>query len=293
MRLALGVGGVNAVDARIPANDRRRAVKRRKRIHKAFGFNQLAKLWIGSKCAPSMRVEEVDVNSRLMIALLISGVLVISASAQTNRSPNGTNSVMARLDVPQPSSMAIRAKQTPVLPGSHDAEAPPQSGSVNSEATIVVDVWSSAAQPPAKPQQADPARLSPGFAATALSAASRIQFTQRRITNSIKMGFPLGGGFWIQTDLDAIDDSLRMAALAATNEADRESLQQLQSETNRLREWCDWLIDQNRNLRLANYFISPATLDNDERYQNTVACNNFLMSMLASGRLKEEDHSCR
>jgi hypothetical protein len=107
------------------------------------------------------------------------------------------------------------------------------------------------------------------------------------------MGFPLGGGFWIQTDLDAIDDSLRMAALAATNEADRESLQQLQSETNRLREWCDWLIDQNRNLRLANYFISPATLDNDERYQNTVACNNFLMSMLASGRLKEEDHSCR
>jgi hypothetical protein len=286
MRLALGVGGVNAVDARIPANDRRRAVKRRKRIHKAFGFNQLAKLWIGSKCAPSMRVEEVDVNSRLMIALLISGVLVISASAQTNRSPNGTNSVMARLDVPQPSSMAIRAKQTPVLPGSRDAEASPHGSSDNGEATIVVDVWSTA-------NQADPDKLSRGFEVAALSAATRIQFTQRRVTNSIKMGFPLGGGFWIQTDLDAIDDSLRMAALAATNEADRESLQQLQSETNRLREWCDWLIDQNRNLRLANYFISPATLDNDERYQNTVACNNFLMSMLASGRLKEEDHSCR
>ena len=225
-------------------------------------------------------------NPRLMIALLISGVLVISASAQTNRSPNGTNSVMARLDAPQPSSMAIRAKQTPVLPGSRDAEAPPQSGSDNSEVTIVVDVWSTA-------NQADPAKLSRGFEVAALSAATRIQFTQRRITNSIKMGFPLGGGFWIQTDLDAIDDSLRMAALAAINEADRETLQQLQNETNRLRDWCNWLIDQNRNLRLANYFISPATLDNDERYQNTVACNNFLMSMLASGRLKEEDHSCR
>ena len=157
------------------------------------------------------------------------------------------------------------------------------------EDTIIVDVWSRAAQA----KEADPARLSPGFAATASSAASRIQFTQRRITNSVKMGFPLGGGFWIQTDLDAIDDSLRMAALAATNEADRETLQELQNETARLRDWCNWLIDQNRNLRLANYFISPATLDNDERYQNTVACNNFLMSMLASGRLQDEDRSCR
>ena len=157
------------------------------------------------------------------------------------------------------------------------------------EDTIIVDVWSRAAQA----KEADPTRLSPGFAAMALSASSRIQFTQRRITNSIKMGFPLGGGFWIQTDLDAIDDSLRMAALSATNEADRETLQELQNETARLRDWCNWLIDQNRNLRLANYFISPATLDNDERYQNTVACNNFLMSMLASGRLQDEDRSCR
>jgi hypothetical protein len=70
-------------------------------------------------------------------------------------------------------------------------------------------------------------------------------------------------------------------------------LQQLRNETNRLRDWCSWLIDQNRNLRLANYFISPATLDNDERYQSTVTCNNFLMSMLAGGRLQEEDRSCR
>jgi hypothetical protein len=168
-----------------------------------------------------------------------------------------------------------------------------ESGIGNGEHTIVVNVWSSAAQPPAASMKADPARLSPGFAATALSASTRIQFTQRRITNSIKMGFPLGEGFWIQTDLDAIEDSLRMATRTAVNEADRETLQQLQNETTRLRDWCNWLIDQNRNLRLANYFISPATLDNDERYQNTVTCNNFLMSMLASGRLQEEDRSCR
>lgn len=189
-------------------------------------------------------------------------------------------------------AVAQTGEQLAAPPPGTEPSSLTESGIDNGNHTIVVDVWSSFARSPAKPKEADPAKLSPGFAATALSAASRIQFTQRRITNSIKMGFPLGGGFWIQTDLDAIDDSLRMAALAATNEADRETLQQLQSETNRLRDWCNWLIDQNRNLRLANYFISPATLDNDERYQNTVACNNFLMSMLASGRLQEENRFC-
>lgn len=154
-----------------------------------------------------------------------------------------------------------------------------EGGSGNGDTTIVVDVWS--------------AQLSRGFAMAALSAGSRIQFTQRRITNSIKMGFPLGGGAWIQTDLDAIDDSLRTAALAAKNDADRETLQQLQTQTNRLRDWCNWLIDQNRDLRLANYFISPEPLANDERYQNTVSCTRFLLSMVASGRLQEEDRSCR
>jgi len=107
------------------------------------------------------------------------------------------------------------------------------------------------------------------------------------------MGFPLGGGFWVETDFEAIDDALRMAALAATNDADRQALQELANQANRLRDWFGWLIDQNRNLRLANYYISPEPLDNDERFQNTASCTRFLLSMLASGRLQEEDRSCR
>jgi hypothetical protein len=158
---------------------------------------------------------------------------------------------------------------------------------------IVVDVWSAALPSAAAQKETDPAKLSPSFAATALGAASRIQFTQSRITNSIRMGFPLGGGFWIRTDLDAIDESLRVATLTATNEADRQTLWQLQNQTDRLRVWCEWLIDQNRNLRLANYFISPEPLDNDENYQNIATCTRFLLSMVATGRLEQVDRSCR
>ena len=163
----------------------------------------------------------------------------------------------------------------------------------NGEHTIVVDVWSSAVQTPTEAKKTDPAKLSRPFAVAASEAAGRLQFTERRITNSIRMGFPLGGGFWIQTDLDAIEDSLRLAALSATNDADQQVLQQLQTQTDRLRGWCNWLIEQNRSLRLASYFISPDPLNNDEEYQNTVTCTRFLLSMVSRGRLQEEDRSCR
>ena len=34
--------------------------------------------------------------------------------------------------------------------------------------------------------------------------------------------------------------------------------------------------------------VSASPLDNDERFQNTVACTKFMVSMLASGRLAED-----
>ena len=164
-------------------------------------------------------------------------------------------------------------------------------GKEHREGTIVVDVWSSAAPGEGNANQADPAKLSKSFASAALNAAGRMQSTQRRIEHSIRMGFPLGG-FWIQSDFDWIDESLRTAGLSAANDADRTALQQLENQNNRLRLWSDWLIASNRNLRLAEYYISPSALDNDERFQNAAACTKFLISMLASARLGEDD-SCR
>ena len=184
---------------------------------------------------------------------------------------------------------AQTGEQVAATPGSSQSNLT-EGTTDNRQHTIVVDVWSSAVQTPKKE---DPARLSRGFAVAASDAANRLQFTERRITNSIRMGFPLGGGFWIQTDLDSIDDSLRLAALSARNDADQQVLQKLQTQTDRLRAWCGWLIEQNRTLRLAIYFISPEPLDNDEEYQNTVTCTRFLLSMVARGRLEEEDRSCR
>ena len=211
---------------------------------------------------------------QLLISFFIIGLLATTAVAEMTSNAETTNSAPPYSAAQQPSTNNSRAMRS-------------QTNAQKNEGTIVVDVWSSADQ-----EEESLRKLSPSFAVAGLTAASRMQNTERRMEQSIKRGFPLGE-FWIRLDFDGIDDSLRFASLAATNDADRQALEQLESQTTRLRSWSDWLIQQNRQLRLANYYISPDPLDNDEQFQGTVACTNYLLSMLSHGRLEEEDRSCR
>ena len=127
-------------------------------------------------------------------------------------------------------------------------------------------------------------KLSSGFTNAALNAAFQLQSTERRVEQSIKRGFPLGE-FWIENDLAEINDSITVAALNAKNEADLEALRRLEMQSSQLRLWTDWLIDANRNLRLAEYYINSSALDNDDRFQNTVNCTRYLVAMLSSRKL--------
>jgi hypothetical protein len=190
------------------------------------------------------------------MAFIIAGLLVISAVAQETERES-TNSV-------------ARQRQETRDTRQH---------------TITVDVWSSA-----EPTRPEPANVSTQFAAAGLKAAFKMESTERQLENSLRRGFPLGE-FWIQNDLDAIDDLLRMAELSVSNDADRRALQELEKQSSRLRAWSNWLIDQNRKLALTEYYISSSTLDNDERFVNSVACTKFLVAMLSS-RTLAENNSC-
>ncbi len=212
----------------------------------------------------------MNVKSQCIIAFLIAGALAIPAAAQADNAPS-KNIVVAQQQ-------------------SADANAYPEQSSHSAGHTITVDVWSSAAPSPTSPSEAEPAKVSRNFAAAGLAAAFRMESAERKIENSLRRGFPLGE-FWIQNDLAEIDDSLKLAELSVANDSDREALRQLQQQSKRLRAWSDWLIQQNRNLALTEYYISSSTLDNDERFQNSVACTKFLVSMLSSRKLAE-DGSC-
>ena len=195
-------------------------------------------------------------KSPWMIAFITAGLLVVSAVAQDgNAQP--TNSVVTQ----------------------------ERGSSENGEHTIVVNVWSKAER-----EGPEPNKVSSTFATAGLNAAFKMELTERKIENSIRRGFPLGE-FWIHNDLAEVDDALQLAALSACNDADQQALQELEKQSTRLRSWSDWLIDQNQHLALTEYYISSSTLDNDERFQNSVACTKFLVSMLSSRTLAQAN-SC-
>ena len=191
-----------------------------------------------------------------MLAFLIAGVLVISTVAQDAKTQS-TNPVVTQQQ------------------GSNDY----------GEHTIVVNVWSKSG-----PEGPEPVKVSSAFASAGLNAAFKMELTERKIENSIRRGFPLGE-FWIQNDLAEVDDALKLAALSAANDSDQQALQELDKQCTRLRTWSDWLTDQNRHLALTEYYISSSTLDNDEQFQNSVACTKFLVSMLSS-RTLAQGNSC-
>ena len=224
-------------------------------------------------------VQEAHLKSIWLSTLLIAG-LQLSAATEPHICTQSVNGVSTPSACRTPGATQSSLASAPATPSSRDSN---QSVNNQDDGTIVVNVWSSeeAAQ-----------KLSTSFAVAGLTAAGRMQNTERRMEQSIKRGFPLGE-FWIRLDFDEIDDSLGVASLSARNDADRAALQQLQSQADRLRVWSNWLIQQNRELRLADYYISPAALDNDEQFQSSVACTNFLLSMMASGKVQEEDRSCR
>ena len=188
-------------------------------------------------------------KQRWMLAFFVAGALVISTDAQDGAAQSA-NRVMTQ-----------------------------QQASDGREHTIVVDVWSKS-----RPEGMEPVIVSPQFAAAGLNAAFKMELTERKIENSLRRGFPLGE-FWIQNDLAEVDDALRLSALSVANDADRQALQELEKQNTRLRTWSDWLIEQNRLLALTEYYISSSTLDNDEQFQNSVACTKFLVAMLSSRTL--------
>ena len=218
-------------------------------------------------------------KSKWTIGLLIVCALAMSAVAQENSSQT-PNSVVEQRQGSAGSSLS--KAQTSQKVHAHKT-------SDNNEHTIIVDVWSSASSS-AESTEPERVKMSPDFATAGLTAAFRMESTERKIENSIRRGFPLGE-FWIQNDLAEIDDSLKLAALSVANDTDLQALQQLERQGSRLRLWSDWLINENHNLALTEYYISTAALDSDERFQNSVACTKFLVSMLTN-RTLAEDNSC-
>jgi hypothetical protein len=154
----------------------------------------------------------------------------------------------------------------------------------NSKGKIAVTVWAAADTPAEE-------RLSQDFAAAGLRATTLLREWHGRIAYTIRIHLPLCESC-IAADRDQAVEALRLAALLASNDADRAALQQLLDLFEKFQWWSDALLEDNRTGELGRYYMSPTGLNDDPIFQKTAECARFLAPMLASGRLAE-DRSCQ
>lgn len=126
--------------------------------------------------------------------------------------------------------------------------------------------------------------LSQDFATTGVKAADLLRDWQQHIAFTLQNGYPLSE-LAIAVDRDRAADALRLAELAASNDADRVALEQLRDLFESLQRWSDNLVEEKRNMRLARYYMSPTALDDDPVFQKNEKCVRLITSMMAGKHL--------
>lgn len=155
---------------------------------------------------------------------------------------------------------------------------------------FVVDVWAENTSPPELEETAGPV-LSRAFATAALRALASLREWRQHIAFAIRNGYRLSE-YCISDDRDRAADALRLAMLAASSDPDRIAVQELAVNYKDTRLWSDQLVEANRKLEMAKYYMSSTSLDDDELFQKTAQCADFLGPMFTSLRLGE-DPACR
>ncbi len=100
---------------------------------------------------------------------------------------------------------------------------------------------------------------------------------------TINNGYPLEK-LWLGSDRERAADALDLAALAASTEADHATLRELLQYFAALQRWSDELLVEDREMRLAQHYMSPGALQNDEQYQALLENEESLSALLGSIR---------
>ena len=164
-------------------------------------------------------------------------------------------------------------------------------GSVTFEAnqislTIPGPPASEAAQTP--PQTSE--GMSKDFQKIAVFTLAEMREWKGAIGSVVTSGMPVVGT-WSQDYHDRVEADLMQAALAASTEPDRQSLQLLQQELALLTDWADNVLGERKALNAART-IDPNSLQNDQSLAKISQCGQFLSSMIVSG-IFSDDSSCR
>jgi hypothetical protein len=135
------------------------------------------------------------------------------------------------------------------------------------------------------PSQA--AGMSDRFMRAALQDVATIKEWTNMLANGIQRGVPGDGGRLVAFH-DQAAHELRLAEVAASNDADYSALRLLTNHFNLMSSWNDRLVAERKRMDTAKYSTNPNALANDETYQKITGCSRFLKSMLPSGQFHDD-----
>jgi hypothetical protein len=154
---------------------------------------------------------------------------------------------------------------------------------------IVLTLPGSAGNTPATtsaPSQSVPVGFTKEFIRAGIEEMSVIREWRSTLTNAVQRGYPVTED-WIVGFRDRARKSLRLVAVAASTESDRNGLQLLTNVFNNMNTLSDRLLEANRT----RTYVPPDTLNNDPLDQRILNCAHSLAAMAASGQFAD-DASC-
>jgi hypothetical protein len=125
--------------------------------------------------------------------------------------------------------------------------------------------------------------LSPRFSAAALHALSILRGMRTHVAYSLNNSQRLPK-FWLAGDREFAANAVDLATAAASTETEQAVLHELQQHNAALQHWIDDLLVAQREMRLAEYYMSPDGLQQDSQYQALLASEESLRSALGSSR---------
>jgi hypothetical protein len=136
----------------------------------------------------------------------------------------------------------------------------------------------------AQSSSGDTGKMSPQFSAAAMRAFSTLRAMRTHWAYELDNGFPLEK-YWLASDREHAADALDLASLYASTNADQAALRELLQYFDALQRWSDDLLAANRELSMAQHYMSPGALQNDEQYQALLASEQALSARLGSVRV--------
>ena len=128
------------------------------------------------------------------------------------------------------------------------------------------------------------------FTRAAIEAITTMREWGSTLATIVQNGYPMPANGMAPYPARAQSD-VRMAGAAVSTDADREGMQLLTNEFNRMQAWSTDLVNARNTMNAANLSLTPNALSDDPTFQRLVQCGQFLGSMLSSGKF-QDDPSC-